>query len=162
MKNCIKILSFTLFFLSLCSTTIAQKRNFSLTPTIGLSIPILDNGIGIHFGVNPAYAVSSRFSIESQLSYVAAKIDGQFISGEEGFQENFNALIGGRLYVRSDEKKIRPYFNLLLGGTLNRESDYQEYIFGLSTGFFVDIKRFLIGLSVETPGYGILKVGYVF
>ena len=162
MNNCIKLFSLTLFFLSLCATSIAQKRNFSISPIIGLTVPILDKGSGLHFAVNPAYAVSSRFSIESQLSYSYANIDGKFLSGEKDFQENFNALIGGRLYVLSDEKKIRPYFNLLLGGMLNRRSDYEEYIFGLSTGFFVDINRFLVGLSLETPGYGIFKVGYVF
>lgn len=162
MNNRIKLFWLTLLFLSLCSTTIAQKRNFSISPTVGLNTPILDNGSGLHFGLNPAYAVSSRFTIESQISYAYANIDGTFLSGESDFQENFNALIGGRLYVRSDEKKVRPYFNLLVGGTINRRSDYEEYLFGVSTGFFVDIRRFLVGLSFETPGNVILKVGYVF
>lgn len=161
MNNRIKLFWLTLLFLSLCSTTIAQKRNFSISPTIGLNSPILDNGSGFHLGLNPAYAVSSRFTIESQISFAYAKTR-QFLSGESDVQEDFNALIGGRLYVRSDEKKVRPYFNLLLGGTLNRMSDNQEYIFGISTGFFVDIRRFLIGLSFETPGNVILKIGYVF
>ncbi|MFK8009285.1 MAG: hypothetical protein AB8H03_23190 [Saprospiraceae bacterium] len=162
MKNNIKLMWLTLFFLSLCLTTIAQKRNFSISPTIGLNIPILDNGSGFHIGINPAFSVSSRFAIECQFSYAYVKVNDSFISGESGSQENFNALLGGRFYLLSDKKKIRPYFNLLLGGTLNRETDYEEYLLGVSTGFFVDFNRLLAGLSFETPGNIILKIGYAF
>lgn len=162
MKNDIKLFWLSLFFLLLGFTAIAQKRSFSISPTIGINFPLLDKGLGFHISLNPAYTLSSRFTIESQLSYAFTEIDGKFISGESGSQENFNVLAGGRFYILSGEKKIRPYFNLLLGGTLNRRSDYEEYIFGLSTGLFFDINRFLAGISLETPGHIVIKVGYTF
>lgn len=161
MNNSIKLFCFTLFFLSLYFTTNAQKK-FSFTPTIGLNIPILDNGTGFHIGLNPAYKVASHFAIESQLSIAVVQDGSTFLSGESDDQNNFNALLGGRFYILSDRKKVRPYFNLLLGGTFNSKADYQEYLFGVSTGLFVDLNRFLAGVSVETPGNIIIKVGYVF
>ena len=158
----IKLLLLSSFFLSMHITSIAQKRNFSISPTIGLNIPILDNGVGFHIGLNPAYSISNRFAIEGQVSFAYVKINGAFISGEQNTQSNFNALLGARFYILSKEKKARPYLNLLIGGMQNQESDYMEFTVGASTGVFVDINRFLVGLSFETPGNVILKVGYTF
>jgi len=158
----IKLFLFPIFFLSIYTSGIAQKGSFSISPTIGLNVPILDNGSGFHFGVNPAYAVSAWFAIEGQLSFAHVNINGSFISGKVGSQSNFNALVGGRFYILSEKKKVRPYFNLLLGGMHNSEFDYEEFTFGLSTGLFFDINQFLVGVSFETPGNIILKGGYAF
>ena len=79
MKNDIKLFWLSLFFLLLGFTAIAQKRSFSISPTIGINFPLLDKGLGFHISLNTAYTLSSRFTIESQLSYAFMEIDGKRI-----------------------------------------------------------------------------------
>lgn len=151
-----------------CSVTYAQKGNFSTLLTGGVATPILDNGIGYHIGLNPCWSLSNHISIEGQLSYAAVEIDGAFISGAQGTVKTFNALAGGRLYILSPEKNVRPYINLLLGGMLsddqseNTTNRNPEFGVGLSTGAFLEIKRFVVGVSFDTPSNLILKAGYNF
>lgn len=157
-----KFLLLALFFFTSHLTIIAQKGDFSFTPTIGLNIPILDNGIGFHIGINPAYSFSSFVAVEAQVSLGHIKGVGAFLTGESSSQTSFNVLVGPRFYLLSEEKKARPYLNLLVGGMQNSESDYIEYTVGASVGGFVEINNFLLGVSAETPGNIIVKTGYVF
>ena len=64
--------------------TNAQKGNLSASPTIGVSKPIFDSGLGFHIGVNPSYSLSSNFSIEGQLLSGDAVISEQWVDGFEG------------------------------------------------------------------------------
>lgn len=145
----------------------AQKDNLKVSPNLGVTTPILDGGIGFHLGINPAYTLSPRFSVEGQVSYLYTKINGSFLSGNEGRSNSINTLVGGRLYLNSEEKRNRFYLNLLFGGNYNKEeiNDVKldgAFDFGFSGGGFFEINKFLIGVSYDTPQNFILKVGYVF
>jgi len=61
------LLSVLLLFLGYLAN--AQKKPFSKTVTIGVTTPVLDNGIGPQLGLNPAYRLSPVFSLEEQMSY---------------------------------------------------------------------------------------------
>jgi len=144
----------------------AQSNNFSSLVTIGVSTPILDNGIGYHVGINPSYLLSNNFSIEGQLSYLNTQVSSSFLSGNDEKSNAVNALVGGRLYLTSAANPNRFYLNLLVGINYNREevnSVTQEGMInpGFSAGAFVELKRLVIGLSVDTPQNLGIKVGYI-
>ena len=126
----------------------------------------MDNGLGFHVGVNPHWEVSPYFAIEGQISYAFVDISGTFISGKTGSLSVGNALAGGRLYFRSDKKNIRPYINFLVGGMYYRKVREDQIetnpVLGLSAGAFIEINRFVAGLSFETPANLVLKAGYAF
>jgi hypothetical protein len=146
----------------------AQKRDFSAAINIGYALPTMDYGNGFYIGFNPCWSFTSHLAIEGQISYTHTKIKKTFLSGEHGTFNSFNILFGGRLYVLSEEKKVRPYINLLAGGVIyneeisNGEQDNYTPAIGLSLGAFVKITRFQIGLSYDTPYYLNLKIGYIF
>jgi len=148
----------------------AQTNDFSITATVGVGTPILDNGIGWHIGVNPGFSVSEYFAVEAQVSYFNTKITGSFLSGDTGKAHAVNGLIGPRLYFTPQDAKVRPYINGLIGGLYNREikeriggtSTISEFDIGFSGGAFVEIDKFVVGLSYDTPQNLILKVGYSF
>ena len=155
------ILILLVLFTSSLNTT-AQKGDLSISASLGLNFPILDNGVGFFVGVNPTYGLSNNFALETQFSFGFVPGGEDFLTGEPEPQNNFNALLGGRLYILSDEKKVRPYINLLGGGMYNADADYIEVILGFSTGAFVEIKQFMFGISAESPGNIILKAGFKF
>lgn len=147
--------------------TNAQKNNFTVSTTLGVTTPILDSGIGFHVGVNPAYALFSIFSIEGQISYSFTKVNSSFISGNKGINNSINTLVGGRLYLNSDERTNRFYLNLLVGGNYTKEEENREqyngdFNMGLSGGVFFESNKFLMGFSYETPQNILFKIGYVF
>ncbi|MGB1204021.1 MAG: hypothetical protein ACPG5B_00155 [Chitinophagales bacterium] len=167
MKNVIKkyCLIFTLFLLTFSIK--AQQNNFSSSANIGISTPILDNGIGFHIGLNPAYALHSHFSVEGQISYSYTKISGTFLSGNKGNISSINTLVGGRLYFNSEEKAARFYINFLLGGnykakTINNIDKGGEFGMSFSGGGYCEWNNLLIGAAYETPQNVVLKIGYVF
>ncbi len=134
--------------------------------TFGLTIPLEDNGIGFHIGVNPSYRIAPFFSVEGQISYLYTKISLSF-SGREGVNNAMNILAGGRVYVIPESRRTRVYLNLLAGGNWSKDSvtgveTYGEFGFGFSGGGYVEINRFLAGLSYDTPQNLVLKVGYIF
>ena len=151
-----------------CFQTFASAQdNFSITPTVGVASPLLDGGVGFHIGVNPYYSVSSYFAFEGQISYAYVNITSGFLSGETGNTNTGNFLVGGRLFFRSKEKKVRPYINLLMGAMINREVSREQVFgpdlsFGGSVGAFVEIDRFVVGASLDSPQNVTLKVGYLF
>lgn len=159
--NSKSILFFLILFTSSLSTT-AQKGDFSISASIGLNFPILDNGVGFFIGVNPAYCLSNNFALESQFSFATVPGGEGFLTGEPEPQSNFNFLLGGRYYILSEEKKVRPYINFLGGGMFNTDADYVELIVGFSTGAFVEIKQLIFGISAESPGNIIVKAGWKF
>jgi len=158
-------------FLALVGTVSnAQTNDFSNTVVVGVGTPMLDNGIGFHVGYNPSFSVHEYFAVEGQLSYFYTNLTGSFISGNTGTVQSVNLLTGGRLYFTSEDKNVRPYINLLIGGMYNREfmeriggsNTTSEFGLGGSAGAYVNISRFVIGLSLDTPQNFILKVGYTF
>ena len=90
------------------------------------------------------------------------------MAGDNGVSHTFNILAGGRLYILSEKKKIRPYINLMTGVVIyneeisNRTQDDYKTEIGLSLGAFVEITQFQIGLSYDSPYYMNLKIGYIF
>jgi hypothetical protein len=160
-----KIIFALLLFLSITSQ--AQDRPFTFSTTVGVTMPILDNGLGFHLGINPAYPVSEHFYVEGQLSYLYTRVGASFLSGEQANIHAFNALAGGRLYLNKEMQTNRFYLNLLLGGNFQQErkdSETSGHDFGpgFSAGSFLQREAFLLGLSYDTPQNLVLKAGYVF
>jgi len=160
-----KLLLLALISLGLISN--AQKSSLSVSPIIGLTMPILESGIGFHIGINPAFSLSPRLSVEGQISYSYTNISSSFLSGNQGSDNSILSLIGGRLYLNSEEKTVRFYLSYLLGGMyrieeINGIKNEGEFGIGFSGGFFLEWNKFLAGISGDTSDNIVLKIGYVF
>ncbi len=167
MKNYLWSIPLFVLAMGFGSSVMAQKGSFSTNATIGITSPILDNGIGFHLGVNPSYALFSHLSIEGQVSYIHTDINGYFISGGEGTLDAGNALVGGRLYLTHPDNQVRPYINLLFGGNFTQEKRVAGettamFLPGFSAGGFLEIHKFLVGVTFDSPKNIILKAGYIF
>lgn len=145
----------------------AQKGKFSIGAMTGVATGILDNGWGVHLGANPHISINRHFAAEFQVSYTYFKTTGSFLSGDTGKSNTLNALSGVRFYFNSEEKKVRPYINLLIGAQYNKTQkddissvSSSSLEMGFSTGFFLDVNQFLVGVSFDTPEHILLKVGY--
>ncbi|MCI4671590.1 MAG: hypothetical protein MRZ79_25835 [Bacteroidia bacterium] len=159
------ILLIGLLSLGLCAQ--AQDKKFSTAATMGITTPFLDNGIGLHLGLNPAYRLTARLTAEGQLSYLYTDVNSSFLSGDETTGNAVNALAGGRLYLNKEKKKNRFYLNCLLGLNYNKEeangvSRAGEFSPGLSTGAYAQLNKILIGLSYDTPQNFVLRFGWIF
>ncbi|MFZ1702721.1 MAG: hypothetical protein WAT79_00165 [Saprospiraceae bacterium] len=148
-------------------TANAQSRNIPLLVTVGPTTTFLDNGLGLHFGLNPSYVLFPRFSLEGQVSYLHTSIGSSFLSGERGSINAFSTMAGGRLYLNNDSEKIRYYINILVGWNYFREKidgvkKDGEYGFGYGGGAYVELNRLVLGLSSESPQNLVLKLGYSF
>lgn len=145
----------------------AQENRFSLMPTIGLTSTILDNGLGIHLGVNPSIRLTERISAEGQISYSFINISSSFISGNVGTVQSINTLAGGRFYFSAEDKNTRVFINLMSGLNYLREKENDlvkdgEFNLGFTAGAFVEVKNITIGLSFESPQNIALKLGHSF
>ena len=151
----------------LCKARIARPHPMQITSTLGIGFPILDNGYGLHFGLNPTIPLNRHLSIAGQLSYMYGRINSSFLSGNHGLSHTGSLMMGGRVYIGSGGKGIRTYFNTLLGPQLHAEriNNLMTSInlnLGGSIGGFVRIRPWVIGLSYETPGHVVFKTGYYF
>jgi hypothetical protein len=158
---------FAILFFSITAYAQAQQSPFSTSATVGITSPILDNGLGLHLGVNPAYALLPHVAIEGQISYLYTNISGSFLSGNTGFYHAVNTLAGGRFYLHGPEKSTRLYLNLLAGAVYQQETTNGitrsgAFDLGFSAGAYLQLSKWLLGLSYDTPQNVILKVGYVF
>lgn len=157
-----------MMFLALVGTIAnAQNNDFSNTLTVGVSTPILDNGVGFHVGYNPSLSVHEYFAVEGQLSYLYTRVTGSFLSGDTGKIHSVNALVGPRVYFTPQDAKVRPYISALVGGLYNNEimdriDSAPEFGLGFSGGAYVNVNQFTFGLSYDAPGNVILKAGYTF
>lgn len=145
----------------------AQDRQFSTLTTIGVTSPILDDGIGVHLGVNPHLRLTEKLSVEGQISYIYTKIGSSFLSGNTGSLNSINTLVGGRFYLNSEDKNTRFFFNLLAGLNYKKEEENSiakdaEFNLGFSGGLFLGINKITLGLTYDTPQNLILKLGYSF
>jgi len=155
---------------SFLSVARGQDKGTELAGHVGLAIGMLDNGAGFNIGMNSNYPLSRLFSLEGQLTYSRFSVS-TFISGEKETISALSLLAGGRLYLLAPGTQIRPYINLLIGGTYaNEKSDtnaamraMDELTVGVSTGLFLQIEsRLNFGMSLESPGFIILRAGYAF
>ncbi|MEM6343901.1 MAG: outer membrane beta-barrel protein [Bacteroidota bacterium] len=144
--------------------TQAQNRDLSLTLSLGIGTPLLDNGPSFHLGLNPTYKLAPIFSLEGQISYIRTQINGSFLSGRTGNSNTLNLLAGGRLYLLSEGRNVRPYLNLLVGTVYEQEqldgTESSQWGFGYSAGAYVEFNSLVVGLSLDAPQYLLLKVGY--
>lgn len=151
---------------SLINLTNAQESRLELLPTIGVTSPILDNGIGFHVGLNPYVRINKRVSAEGQLSYIYTNITSSFLSGNISSVNSVNTLVGGRIYVNPEDKNTRFFLNLLIGLNYLKETNniggVGEYNVGFSGGTFIELNRVVIGLTFDTPQNLIFKLGYAF
>ena len=157
---------FILLVIAAAQLSYAQPKDFSNSITVGITTPILDEGAGIHVGVNPAVLFSHRFAFEGQISFMRTKIKSAVASGRMGRINSVNILFGPRLYLISREKPTRLYLNVLLGGNYNREQheriQFENHQLGFSVGAFLEVHQFLLGLSLDAPENLVVKAGFVF
>lgn len=163
MKKLLILLAIFIF----ASHTNAQNSNFSVLPTVGITKPLIDAGVGIHVGVNPSYKLVNWFAIEGQVSYIYTNIFSTFLSGYKGSFKAGNFLAGGRLYLNPNAKNTLFYLNLLAGLKILKEvsngiARETEYGLGASLGGFVEYRRITLGLTFDSPQNSILKLGYAF
>lgn len=142
----------------------AQGQPYAVTPQLGVVFPILDEGTGFHVGINPTARLLSWLSAEGQLSFRTTRITGEFLSGKPRIPKSLNAAqaMGGlRLYMNRERNKYRPFLNVLLGLGYIQETGLESSIDGAATyGIFVQGPHLMGGLSIETQGALLFKLGY--
>lgn len=161
-------------FLGLCAGLLlfqgqhllAQADRFSHQVTIGATFPLLSQGIGAHIAYVPAWSLHSFVGIQSQVSYSYTAITSAFISGATGYHHSLNLLAGPRVFLRGEAKKLRPYVFAMAGvnrvvQNYNGETDPAYLSFGFSTGVMVEFKPLTAGITAETPGVILLRLGYI-
>ncbi|MEJ6589958.1 MAG: hypothetical protein QNL43_09165 [Crocinitomicaceae bacterium] len=148
-----------------------QDSKTQIMGSVGVSYPLLDNGLGVQAGVNASYQIADWFEFEGQLSYQRSEIEESFFSNSMLFYGNSKLnsialLSGGRFYLLPKAKKTRLYLNLLLGGLYTNEKadGFTRNIFntGVSLGLFVQCQKLVFGLSLEAPQFLTFKIGYRF
>jgi len=159
MKHLKKIL----FFIFLPVSIWGQDKKLDLLPSLGITKPILDNGLGVHIGVNPSYVLTNHLSTEGQLSYSYTKINGSFLSGNQGYFHSTNALVGARLYLNKVENTSRFYINALFGFNYLIENtngiQTESTLFGHSIGGYFEHKKVVLGVTYDTYANLILRAG---
>lgn len=156
------------FLVSLTSSTFAQNGKFSGAASIGLTTPILDNGVGFSVSGNLSFNLTSHISAETQLSFLDTRTSSSFISGDKGNTSTLNYFLGAKVYLTSPEKSGRVYLNILPGINFNSESsDGSDRVkesaeLGFSAGAYLEFRKLVTGISIESPQNLVLRVGYVF
>lgn len=162
---------FLLFILLFSGLLLHAQSKFHVEPKLGIVLPALSEGFGISPGVNFSYNFSKHFALESQLNYSHVKITSAFVSGKESRENSFNLLIGPRLYLYKPERKNNFYLNFLAGLNyltnskqeyIDSESKYSNMDGGISAGiYYLYDRKFSTGIAVESPGYLLVKFGYI-
>lgn len=166
-RNITDIFIIFLFFLILKIEVIAQQQFFSVTPNVGISVPIFDEGTGINTAINAYYSRSPRIGLEGQFTYNNTRISSAFISGKRSTANTFAGFLGGRVYLLAHTQS-KLYLNALLGfyslkQKINNQNLLNENEFGISLGIFYAYKNKIVaGLSLESPKSAVFKVGYNF
>lgn len=161
----IRLLTSTLF-MCLCLTAQAQRDRFTVTPNLGVAAHLTDAGLGIHLGVNPSYRILPWLSAEAQLSFMGMELFDFSLSGQPVNKANLVTaqVMGGlRIYLANDKRKVRPFINGLWGvGYVDEDGIVPGPEAAGSLGFYLQWKKMVGGLAVESPGIMILKFGYAF
>ena len=161
-----KKVNFLLILLFVAATVKSQKTNqFRFTPNIGITTPILDNGLGVLTALNIEGRALEYVSGEGQISYSYNRIHSSFLRGEKGHRRGFNVLLGPRFYFNSSEHANRFYVNLLFGGiyrndTQENRSDFKAVAFGHSFGLYWSNEKLILGGSFDSYALFSLRVGW--
>lgn len=166
-KRAVAILLFSLmvFIFCLIQTKAQQPQRFILTPNVGLTTPILDNGLGIMGALNLEGRALEYVSGEGQLSFSYNRIQASFLRGEKGHRRGASFLLGPRIYFNSTEWRNRFYVNFLFGGTYRNDqqenkSDFKALVFGHSFGLYWSREKFNLGLSLDSYAIYALRIGW--
>ena len=180
MQMNIRVLLFFLFVLCGKSAISAQEEStgnkFSFSISVGYPIGIFDfPKTGYHAAVNVTYPFNAFFELEGQLSFSGMKFKRATnnFAHDGGEVKNLNLVGGIRVYMRSQDRRFRPYVNFLIGfgnGINNEYDDANSLVktttgpLGYSTAFNVIIdEKYIVALGVEGPTTNIVaKVGYQF
>lgn len=148
--------------LSLVSNGQSKKTAFSLTAGFVFNHDEFEDFTrGIHLGYNLYYRNTKRLRPDFQVS-----LNTSGLGNSSSNILSINVLVGGRYYFTKAEKPTKFFVNTLLGGSLAAElgDDFTENLssVGYTVGLFLDIKRLMIGASIESYNNFILKAGYTF
>jgi len=164
MKRVMACLILTVFGATALS---AQDGKFKLTPNVGLATTILSGGAGVQVAINPSYQLYKSLHAEGQISYSNVQAGDTFFSANEKVTA-VNALVGLRVYLFGNAATTRLYTNLMIGITsyqvtnfsTGRETNTQDA--GASLGLYLERKKFVVGVSFDSPEHMVLRVGFVF
>lgn len=166
MKTVSKVLLICVFT-CLCFASQAQEKKLGFTISMGHASKLtfdpnsFEAANGFHLGINMYQRNAQRWTWDAQLSVnnTAAKFTSSNLF-------TINTLYGARYYFNEPVSKTRFFLNLLGGVALRIDNgdDYTETTLdvGYSAGFYAERKRFLFGVSVDSPENLIFKVGYSF
>lgn len=146
----------------LLACTHSLHAQSSVTATLGASTMFLDNGFGLHVGLNYHHDFTSRVAAEGQLSNQLTQVTSGFLSGGEDQLNTTAILVGGRVYFTDAEGGARWYANALIGPMLQytASTDATETYLGATVGIYRASNRWVLGLAAESPQHVLLKVGY--
>jgi hypothetical protein len=164
-KNHFKHILIFFIFLAIGFQALGQEEHLKNVVTAGGSTLFLDNGWGVHAGYNPVFSFSNHLGLEIYAGHNFTNVSGSFISGRKSKIHTSSLLAGPRLYMLRKGTKVRPFINLLAGSLLIFEKKEtrnfsHDFVFGLSTGLFVDINRTMLGLYLSSPNEIGFRMGY--
>lgn len=152
-----------LFLALLCAATAMYAQSSASSrwmATAGLGMPILDNGLGLHLGLNFHENVGDRLALEGQAAYQYVSVNSGFLSGEGGQDHAAGAFVGGRLYFNDADQAHRWYLNALIGATYYAaDTSTPEWITGATMGIYRAGPRWVFGLAAESPQLLMVKCG---
>ena len=134
----------------------SQRKDFSSALTTGISVPLLDSGAGALLGFQASHSFHPHISTDGMISYNYNRIFSSFLSGEKGHTHTLLILAGGRIYLLPAERKTQCYLQLMASSqiyqerTTNRDHN-TKWGLGYSVGLFGEWKRFLIGITTQSP-----------
>lgn len=142
-----------------------ENTSWHVTPQIGLTSPILDNGYGFFVAAQVEKPLNKWVSGEMQLSFSYNRITAAFLNGEQGHQRAINWVLGPRIYFNSKDR-LNTFFGNALFGAVRVTEIYdppfksQLLSLGHSIGLFWSRKRHLLGVSFDS--YGLMSIRYGF
>jgi hypothetical protein len=145
----------------------SQRKDVSSALTAGITIPFLDTGAGAQIGLQSSYSFHPYFSADGMVSYNHTRIFSSFLSGERGHTNTLMVLMGGRIYLLPAERNTQYYFQLMAGSQYHQErlkerNTAAEWQPAYSVGFFRERKRFIIGITTQSPLHLALLSGFKF
>lgn len=147
-------------------TSYAQEKEMEFVLTAGFAKRLAieqfgSTGQGFHLGVNMYKRDGERLTTDAQLSLNYVNLDNSSTN-----VLMVNALYGVRYYFSKLENDTRLFFNVLIGPAFKNESgdDFIESLidFGYSSGFYIESKKLVFGVSLDAPQNLVFKVGLKF
>lgn len=163
------ILSF--FIILFIQNINAQSNKTYLNLNIGYPVGVFDiPNRGIHIAMHPTLRLNQILALETALAFnfIDFRDDrNSFFEHDTAQIQTISFVVGPKIYFLKEKYKVRPYFNCMLGlGYMQEKSRgiiSREWNFDLYTTLNVDIKKFNIGIGLETvPQTFLIKGGYRF